>query len=239
MSSPIASRCVGTARWPMRLAPTHNPTSGLSDATGQSLPNASRPPASLHALPHPAARGAIGADVAGPLAARLGGVHQSRVRRLERADDAERAEARHVGHVHRLDVLDAMAAPARRRGVGPGGLLEGIEHAAHAAVADGVNHDLVAAGVEHAHDAVELLDRVVRKAGAGGVVVVGREHHGGVRLDHAVNQELRCAHLEAVVALDARADLVEPVGVGVGEAGADRERRIHAQAQSPDARRSS
>src|ERR1043166_6115996 len=100
-----------------------------SEATGQSLPNTTRPPPSamlFHIPPRAARSGPMlrpQAPVMNPGVAVCAG-----------------AEARDVGQINRLDVLDAMAPASRGRRVGGRNMFEAVEHHPHGAVAEAMHH---------------------------------------------------------------------------------------------------
>ena len=154
----------GTPSGEVRVVATCRPSRGSSDTTGQSLPKAMCAPLDSRLLYiHDAARARL-AEVGLPDVDLIR--RRAAVVRLLRRDHAERAEARDVRGVDGLDVLDAVAAAAGGRRIGLGGVLEGVERRADAAIADRVDEDLPAALVEHRDDAVELGLREVELAAA-------------------------------------------------------------------------
>ena len=94
-----------------------------------------------------------------------------------------------------------------------------------------VDEDLPAAGVEQPDDTIQLRRRVVGHALRGRIVDIRREHRRGVGLDDAVHHDFHGADLEPVVTLDAPADGVEPIRIGLAEPRRHRERRVDAQRQ--------
>ena len=181
-----------------------------------------------------AARLALEADVGGPLPLRIGNIHQPRVRRLHRRDHAQWAETPDVVLVDGLDVLDAVTGRACLRGIGQGGMVEGVEGHLDTGVADGVDPNLPPQSVQQADDAIQLARCVVGYTGDRRVVDIRGQHGRGVRLDHTVDHQLDGADLEALVGADPVADGLEPLGVGLGESWRDRQRRgTHAATARP------
>ena len=100
-----------------------------------------------------------------------------------------------------LDVHDAVAAVAGA--VCAGGVLDGIEGDADAAVAGGVGVGvgvgLEAQAVEFGDDAGELAEGRARVAAVARTVGVVVEHPGSVRLDHVVGVELDRSEPQALI----------------------------------------
>ena len=204
---------------------------GSNGTTGQSDPNASRPPASRierHAQARPARSGPM-------LAAQTSiwlGLGSPWYGCIE-ATTPRRREPPDVGGIDGLDVLDAVppgVGPRRRalaarvagpRPVGAGGVLEGVEREADAPVADGVQLHLPAAPVG--------LGRRRRPATSGsqagrprpGVALVGREHRRRPGLDHAVHEALEDPGVQPLAAPERErrglvgVEAVAPLGEGL------------------------
>ena len=111
---------------------------------------------------------------------------------LHAGDDAELLEARDVGGIDDLRVLDAIA----------GSLVEHarLRNASRAIgsglVADGVEAELESGGGAFDGHFVELVLRVLRKAGVVGVVGVRRFHRGGARAERAIHEAFEHAGVE-------------------------------------------
>jgi len=97
---------------------------------------------------------------------------------------------------------------------------DGVEHRADAAIARGVRERLEPAPLQLDEEGGELAGRPERVACGVGPVGVGRQHRGGVRLDHVVDVELDRRDAQAIVPEPAHRllELVEPGARRAGQA---------------------
>ena len=94
-------------------------------------------------------------------------------------------------------------------------MLDRVEGDPHAGVADGVDVDLKAVGIERAHRFLQALRRPVRQPACVRSILVGLEQEAGAGLDHTIGEELHGARADPrrrrCIGLEGAARIVEAV----------------------------
>ena len=145
-------------------------------------------------------------------------------------DRARRGKPGNIGGVDGLRMFHTMTAAAERCGIVPGRPVVGLERHTNRAVPNRVREDLPAAPIEQLDHAREVRRRQHRPAGVR-LVRVGRQHHGCVGFDDAVDHQLDGTDTNHGIGRITGPKRVELVGVGVGRGCIRLHRGIHAHLQ--------